>query len=152
MFDISFAELLIIAVVALLVIGPEKLPKVARTMGAFAGRLQRYVSQIKEEVNREVRFEALQNLQQEINQGVHQVESNIMAGARAVDQSLQSAKDTVKPKRKTDATKSSTQKEPIKISVNKKRVIKKTSAKKPSVSKPSAKKVIVKQSVDKVQP
>lgn len=70
MFDIAFSELLVIAVIALLVIGPEKLPKVARTVGAFAGRLQRYVAQVKEEVNREARFEELQKLQQEIKQSV----------------------------------------------------------------------------------
>jgi sec-independent protein translocase protein TatB len=70
MFDVSFSELLVIAVVALLVIGPEKLPKVARTLGAFAGRMQRYMAQVKEEVNREMRFEELQNLQQEIKRSV----------------------------------------------------------------------------------
>ena len=70
MFDVSFSELMVIAVVALLVIGPEKLPKVARTVGAFTGRMQRYMAQIKEEVNREVRFEELQQLQQEIKQTV----------------------------------------------------------------------------------
>ena len=70
MFDIAFSELLVIAIVALLVIGPEKLPKVARTVGAFTGRMQRYVAQVKEEVNREVRFEELQKLQQEIKQSV----------------------------------------------------------------------------------
>jgi sec-independent protein translocase protein TatB len=69
-FDVSFSELFVIAVVALLVIGPEKLPKVARTMGALMGRMQRYVAQVKEEVNREVRFEELQKLQQEIKQSV----------------------------------------------------------------------------------
>lgn len=75
MFDVSFSELFVIAVVALLVIGPEKLPKVARTVGAFMGRMQRYVAQVKEEVNREVRFEELQKLQQEIKQSV---ESNVV--------------------------------------------------------------------------
>jgi sec-independent protein translocase protein TatB len=65
-FDISFSELIVVAVVALLVIGPEKLPKVARTLGALTGRMQKYVAQIKDEVNREVRFQELQQLQQEI--------------------------------------------------------------------------------------
>lgn len=66
MFDVSFSELLVIAVVALIVIGPEKLPKVARTLGALSGRMQRYIAQVKEEVNRETRFEDLQQLQSEI--------------------------------------------------------------------------------------
>ena len=51
MFDVSFSELMVIAVVALIVIGPEKLPKVVRTLGALTGRMQRYVAQVKEEVN-----------------------------------------------------------------------------------------------------
>ena len=72
MFDVSFSELLVIAVIALLVIGPERLPKVARTVGAFTGRMQRYMVQIKEEVSREMRFEELQKLQQEIKQSVEQ--------------------------------------------------------------------------------
>lgn len=84
MFDISFAELMMIGVVALLVVGPDKLPQLARTVGAFVGRLQRYVSQVKEEVNREVRFEELQNLQQEIKQGVDDVETSIMDGAHEI--------------------------------------------------------------------
>ena len=79
MFDVSFSELMVIAVVALLVIGPEKLPKVARTVGAFTGRMQRYVAQIKDEINREVRFEELQKLQQEIKQSVeNNVANNIV--------------------------------------------------------------------------
>ena len=79
MFDVSFSEVLVIGVVALLVIGPEKLPKVARTVGAFAGRMQRYVAQVKEEVNREVRFEELQKLQLEIKQSVEQQSSAVQS-------------------------------------------------------------------------
>lgn len=72
MFDVSFSELTVIAVVALIVVGPEKLPKVARTAGTIVGRFQRYAAQIREEVNREARFEDLQKLQQEIKAGVEQ--------------------------------------------------------------------------------
>jgi sec-independent protein translocase protein TatB len=93
-FDVSFSELFVIAVVALLVIGPEKLPKVARTMGAFMGRMQRYVAQVKEEVNREVRFEELQKLQEEIKQSV---ESNLV---KPVEKEMTSLKDSIhKPPR-----------------------------------------------------
>jgi sec-independent protein translocase protein TatB len=71
-FDISFSELLVIAIVALVVIGPEKLPKVARTAGAFFGRLQRFVAQVKDEVNRESRFAELQKLQDEVHSSLQQ--------------------------------------------------------------------------------
>ena len=79
MFDVSFSELLVIAVIALLVIGPERLPKLARTVGAFTGRMQRYMAQIKEEVSREMRFEELQKLQQEIKQSVEQEATALQA-------------------------------------------------------------------------
>jgi sec-independent protein translocase protein TatB len=82
MFDVSFFELIVIVVVALVVIGPEKLPKVARTLGALTGRMQRYVAQVKEEVNREARFDELQKLQNEIEVGVLKTQSVV---AREVD-------------------------------------------------------------------
>jgi sec-independent protein translocase protein TatB len=85
-FDISFSELVVVAVVALLVIGPEKLPKLARTLGAYAGRMQRFVAQVKDEVNREVRFEELQKLQQEVKSATLQAESSIMASVSAIHQ------------------------------------------------------------------
>jgi sec-independent protein translocase protein TatB len=79
MFGISFSELIIIAVIALIVIGPEKLPKVARVAGLFAGRMQKYVAQVKEEVNREVDFNELQQLQQEIKETVRKTKINIQS-------------------------------------------------------------------------
>lgn len=150
MFNISFAELMIIAVVALMVIGPEKLPTVARTMGAYAGRLQRYITQIKEEVNREVRFEALQNLQQEIKQGVHQVESSIMAGAGSVEDALSTAKVSVNPKRKTVIAKPAAKKGLVNKTAVKRPAAKEAPAKKLAIRKSSVKKEIVKPDVDKV--
>lgn len=134
MFDISFAELMMIAVVALLVVGPDKLPQVARTVGAFVGRLQRYVAQVKEEVNRDARFEELQKLQQEIKQGADQVESSMMAGASKVKAAV--AGKSVKPKNKSTAkiaaakSKSTSKKPVAKKTVIKKLAIKKAQPKK----------------------
>ncbi|OQW69998.1 MAG: twin arginine-targeting protein translocase TatB [Proteobacteria bacterium ST_bin12] len=95
MFDVSFAELVVIAVVALLVIGPEKLPKVARTVGALTGRVQRYVGQVKEEVNRELRFEELQKLQQEIKQSVNATQSNVAQQVAEIENSILSQDDSL---------------------------------------------------------
>lgn len=107
MFDVSFSELLVIAVVALLVIGPEKLPKVARTVGAFTGRMQRYMAQVKEEVNREIRFEELQKLQQEIKQSVENAEADIESLTTETTQKVTRAAN--RPS-KTKAAKASTSK------------------------------------------
>ncbi len=66
MFDIGFSELLVIGIVALVVIGPERLPKVARTVGTWMGKLNRYAAQVKDDVNREMRLEELKKLQSEM--------------------------------------------------------------------------------------
>jgi sec-independent protein translocase protein TatB len=101
-FDVSFSELLVIAVVALLVIGPEKLPKVARTVGAFTGRLQRYMAQVKEEVNREMRFEELQKLQNEIKQSVEKESASLQASINAPSSPGKTKKSTPKKRLKSD--------------------------------------------------
>lgn len=88
MFDIAFSELVIIAIVALIVIGPEKLPKVARTLGALTGRMQKYMAQIKEEVNRESRFAELQKLQDEIRSAGSAAQQGLQSGINTIEQDL----------------------------------------------------------------
>ncbi len=98
MFDIGFSELLVVAVVALIVIGPEKLPKTARTLGHLFGRLQRYVNDVKSDINREMELDELKRLQNEVKsaaQGLKDsVESatrDVESGARAVENQLNAA-------------------------------------------------------------
>jgi len=135
MFDISFAELMIVAVVGLLVIGPEKLPKIARTLGAYTGRLQRYVAQVKDEVNREMRFEELQALQDEIQSGADKVKSSILDGKQQVEDELGSLEASVKPKRKAPAKKTTAKK-----AVSKKPTAKRSAARKTTTKKTTTKK------------
>lgn len=90
MFDIAFSELIVIAIVALIVIGPEKLPKVARTLGAITGRMQKYMTQIKEEINREARFAELQELQNEIQSSLTAKHAALQSGLEEIAQEVQS--------------------------------------------------------------
>lgn len=60
MFDIGFLEILLIGVVALLVVGPERLPRLARTLGLWIGRARRYASTVKDDVQRELREHEIQ--------------------------------------------------------------------------------------------
>jgi sec-independent protein translocase protein TatB len=76
MFDIGFSELLVIGVVALIVIGPEKLPRMARTVGVLAGRLQRYVSDVKADINREIELEELRKMRDSMQQAAIEGELN----------------------------------------------------------------------------
>ena len=59
MFDFGFSELMVIGVVMLIVVGPERLPKVARTAGHLLGRVQRYVTDVKSDIQREMQLEEL---------------------------------------------------------------------------------------------
>jgi len=89
MFDVSFTELLIIAVVALLVVGPERLPKVARTAGHLLGRLQRYVSDVKADISREMQLDELKRLQQQVQDTARDMESSVNKEMAAVEESVQ---------------------------------------------------------------
>jgi sec-independent protein translocase protein TatB len=77
MFDISFTELLVIGVIALVVIGPERLPKVARTIGHLVGRAQRYVNDVKSDINREVELDELRKLKEQMQDAAQSVQSSL---------------------------------------------------------------------------
>ena len=77
MFDVSFTELMVIGVVALIVIGPERLPKVARTVGHLLGRAQRYVSDVKSDIRREIELDDLRKLKTEMDEAAREVRSGL---------------------------------------------------------------------------
>lgn len=77
MFDIGFTELMVIGVVALIVIGPERLPGVARTIGHLAGRLQRYVNDVKADISREMEFDELRKMRDSMQQAATEVETSV---------------------------------------------------------------------------
>jgi sec-independent protein translocase protein TatB len=88
MFDVGFSELVVIGVVALVVIGPERLPKVARTAGLLLGRLQRYVSDVKADINREIQLDELKKLQQQVTDQVKGLEASVTHEMREVESSM----------------------------------------------------------------
>ena len=77
MFDIGFSELLVILVVALIVIGPERLPKVARTLGHLFGRMQRYVNDVKADITREMELEELRKLQSTVEEAARSIQGSV---------------------------------------------------------------------------
>lgn len=77
MIDLGLSKLAIIGVVALVVIGPEKLPKVARMAGSLYGRAQRYLNEVKSEVTREIEMEELKNLRQEVQDAAQSIRSDV---------------------------------------------------------------------------
>lgn len=95
MFDIGFSEMIVIAIVALVVIGPERLPRVARTAGLLLGRLQRYVSDVKSDINREIQLDELKRLQSEIQESARSVEQSLTSGVQEVRQTAQSVTESL---------------------------------------------------------
>lgn len=88
MFDLGFSELIVIAVVTLIVVGPERLPKVARTAGHLLGRLQRYVSDVKSDIQREMQLEELKKLQLQVEQQARELETSMRGQVQSVEADL----------------------------------------------------------------
>jgi sec-independent protein translocase protein TatB len=77
MIDLGLTKLAVIGVVALIVIGPEKLPKVARMAGSLYGRAQRYLHEVKSEVSREIELDELRNLQKEVKESAQSIKQEV---------------------------------------------------------------------------
>lgn len=87
MFDFGISELGLIGAVALVVIGPEKLPRVARTVGALVGKAQRYVNDVKAEVNRSIELEELKKMKDSVEGAARDIESSVNQGANDFEKS-----------------------------------------------------------------
>ena len=106
MFDIGFSELLVIGIVALIVIGPQKLPRVARTVGHLLGRLQRYVADVKADINREIELEELRKMRDSMQQAASDINSNVAAELHQTEQELNQTVESVVETKPPDEKKS----------------------------------------------
>src|SRR3954463_3262556 len=97
MFDIGFSELMVIAIVALIVIGPERLPKVARTLGHLFGRMQRYVNDVKADISREMELEELKKLQTSMQDAARSFERSVTQEVSATEAELQKIAQEANP-------------------------------------------------------
>ena len=95
MFDIGFSEMVVCAVVALVVIGPERLPRVARTLGVLFGRLQRYVAQVKSDINREMDMADLGNVKKEFESAARSFETDFKSQAAEVEREVRDAQSAI---------------------------------------------------------
>ncbi len=115
MFGLSFGELFIIGMVALIVIGPERLPKVARTVGLLVGRAQRYVNDVKSDIQREVDIQEISQIKNDMQSSLQDMKTSFEDTAKSLrnpveqlGQELTSAgnqvKDTLSPEKKGTST------------------------------------------------
>jgi sec-independent protein translocase protein TatB len=94
--DIGFGELIVIAVVALVVIGPERLPRVARTAGHLLGRFQRYVADVKADINREIEMSEFKNIKSSVEEAARSIESTVKTEMEQAGKELRNVEDELK--------------------------------------------------------
>jgi sec-independent protein translocase protein TatB len=95
MFDVGFSEMLVIGIVALVVIGPERLPRVARTVGVLFGRMQRYVSQVKADINREMEAADLGKVKSEFESAARSFKSDIESQAADAEREIREVQASI---------------------------------------------------------
>lgn len=88
MIDLGISKMALIGAVALIVIGPEKLPRVARTLGTLLGKAQRYVADVKAEVGRSIELDELKKMKETMEGAARDVESSVQAGSRDLKQQI----------------------------------------------------------------
>ena len=109
MFDICFSEMIVIAVIALVVLGPEKLPRVARTAGHLLGRMQRYVNDVKSDINREIELDELRKLQKEMQDTANSFEQKVKGELNSVQSEFKQIGDSTQKALSEPAAESATQ-------------------------------------------
>jgi sec-independent protein translocase protein TatB len=95
--DLGIEKMMVIGAVALIVIGPEKLPRVARTVGTLLGKAQRYVADVKAEVNRSIELEELKKMKDSVETAARDVEGSIRAGANEFEKEWTAATAAAAP-------------------------------------------------------
>ncbi|MFM0004186.1 MULTISPECIES: Sec-independent protein translocase protein TatB [Paraburkholderia] len=91
MLDLGLTKMALIGVVALVVLGPERLPRVARTAGALFGRAQRYINDVKAEVTREIELDELRRMKSEFEAAATNVETSVKDNLRKHETELNDA-------------------------------------------------------------
>ena len=91
MIDLGISKMALIGAVALIVIGPEKLPRVARTVGTLLGKAQRYVSDVKAEVNRSMELDELRKMKDTVTGAAKDIESSIQSSANEFEKTWSDA-------------------------------------------------------------
>jgi sec-independent protein translocase protein TatB len=165
MFDMGFTELMLIGIVALVVIGPERLPGVARTAGKYVGRLKRFMTTVKADVEQELRADELRQILSDQQKELDSLKDSITEAGRSVEKDFglddvkitdaapemtAAAPDVIQetplpdPVSEKDVAKTTAKKSAAGDSASKKAASKKAAVKKPAVKKAAAKKSTVK--------
>jgi sec-independent protein translocase protein TatB len=97
MFDMGFTEMMLIGIVALVVIGPERLPGVARTAGKYFGRLKRFMTSVKADVEQELRTDELRQILADQKKELDSIKDSMNVAGKAFEEDIKSVADSVEP-------------------------------------------------------
>jgi sec-independent protein translocase protein TatB len=97
MFDLEWSKLALIAVVALVVIGPERLPRVAKTVGLLFGRLQRYVNDVKADIQREIELDELRKFKSSVEDAARSVQDSVQSEVAKTETELNAVAQAADP-------------------------------------------------------
>ena len=95
MFDIAFTEMVVMAVIALIIVGPERLPKLARQVGQWAGKLQRYVNDVKSDLNKQMELEELRNIKSEVTSAARGLEETVRSTVQSTQKDFDSLSSSI---------------------------------------------------------
>ena len=98
MFDFGFTEILVAAVIGLIVIGPERLPRVARTLGRLFGKMQRYVSNLKDDINRHAEIEEFNQIRASVEDAAKDIEESVSTNVNYIEGQVKAAELAVEEK------------------------------------------------------
>ena len=96
MFNFGITEIMVIAVIGLVVIGPERLPKVARTLGHMFSRMQRYVSDVKSDISKEMQLEELKAMQQSMKETASEIQESVSEQVNFIESEVDDVDKSVK--------------------------------------------------------
>jgi len=95
MFDIGFSEMVVLAVVALVVLGPERLPKVAKQAGLWMSKLRRYVDDVKSDINRQMELSELRNLKTQVTDAAQELQTSMQNTVSGVQSQLEDVQKSI---------------------------------------------------------
>ena len=95
MFDIGFSEMVVLAVVALVVLGPERLPKVAKQAGHWIGKMRRYVDDVKSDINRQMELSELRKLQTQVTDAAKEIEKSVQSSVGDLQSQVDDLNDSL---------------------------------------------------------
>ena len=95
MLDLSMGEIGVIAAIALVVLGPDKLPQVAKTAGSLMGKAQRFVSQVKNDIDKEVELSELKKIQEDAKKMASDLQSSLKNTTDSIEKQVSDVRDSV---------------------------------------------------------